>query len=101
MEGSGFLFLSDDGLIKQWSVSISLPPQAEQMGILLVIAHPDDECMFFTPSVRYFRNRGDRVDLLCLSTGNFDGMGPVRRGELEKSAAVLGINSVTIIDDSY
>lgn len=71
------------------------------MDILLVTAHPDDECMFFTPSVRHFKGRGDRLDLLCLSTGNFDGKGHVRRGELEKSAAVLGINSVTIIDDPY
>ena len=71
------------------------------MDILLVTAHPDDECMFFTPSVRHFVSKGDRVDLLCLSTGNYDGMGGIRRGELERSAAVLGINSLTIIDDEY
>jgi N-acetylglucosaminylphosphatidylinositol deacetylase len=55
--------------------------------------------MFFTPSVRHFVGRGDRVDLVCLSTGNFDGLGDVRRRELEKSAQILGIKSVSIIDD--
>lgn len=71
------------------------------MDILLVTAHPDDECMFFTPSVRHFVGRGYRVDLICLSVGNFEGIGGVRRGELEKSSQILGINSVTIIDDQY
>lgn len=69
------------------------------MDILLVTAHPDDECMFFTPSVRHFVGRGDRVDLICLSTGNFDGLGELRRKELVKSALILGINSISIIED--
>lgn len=67
--------------------------------VLLVTAHPDDECMFFTPSIRNFINEGSRVDLLCLSTGNYDGMGQQRRGELERSCSILGISSVFIIED--
>lgn len=67
--------------------------------VLLVTAHPDDECMFFTPSIRNFIAQGRSVDLLCLSTGNYDGMGQRRRKELERSARVLGIATIFIIDD--
>jgi LmbE family N-acetylglucosaminyl deacetylase len=36
---------------------------------LLVTAHPDDEAMFFSPTILYLINQGLRVALLCLSTG--------------------------------
>lgn len=35
---------------------------------LLLTAHPDDECMFFTPAILCLRPRGT-LRLLCLSTG--------------------------------
>lgn len=68
-------------------------------GCLLVTAHPDDECMFFTPAIRAAIHAGERVHLLCLSSGNHDGLGAMRRRELERSCAVLGITSVTVIED--
>ncbi|GAA0145982.1 deacetylase [Lithospermum erythrorhizon] len=37
--------------------------------ILLVIAHPDDESMFFTPTIIYLTSRGHNVHILCISTG--------------------------------
>lgn len=67
--------------------------------VLLITAHPDDECMFFAPSINHFIKSGMSVDLLCLSTGNFDGIGEVRTEELRKSAGVLGIRNVKIIND--
>lgn len=36
---------------------------------LLVTAHPDDECMFFTPLILGLQAQGLAVCLLCLSTG--------------------------------
>ena len=68
--------------------------------ILFVTAHPDDECMFFTPIIANAVKR-HHVHLLCLSTGNYDGLGSIRKKELFASAAVLGIPShnVTCIDD--
>ena len=36
---------------------------------LLVIAHPDDECMFFGPTVQRLQEDGRCLHLLCLSTG--------------------------------
>jgi hypothetical protein len=37
--------------------------------VLLVTAHPDDEAMFFAPSIGHFVGAGASVSLLCLSTG--------------------------------
>lgn len=67
---------------------------------LLVIAHPDDECMFFAPALLRLGARRLPVRLLCLSTGNFYNQGEVRKKELVQSCAVLGIPSsyVTILD---
>lgn len=36
---------------------------------LLVTAHPDDEAMFWAPTILALVERGLRVALLCLSTG--------------------------------
>lgn len=66
---------------------------------LLITAHPDDECMFFTPIIRNLIKNGCEIDLLCLSTGNFDDKGKTRKLELEKSSKILGIKSLTIIED--
>lgn len=39
--------------------------------VLLVIAHPDDECMFFGPTVLNFTgNKNCTLYIMCLSTGN-------------------------------
>ena len=57
--------------------------------VLFVTAHPDDECMFFGPTIRYFKDIGE-VFLLCLTTGNNAGLGEVRGEELQRSACKLG-----------
>eukprot|EP00035_Acanthoeca_spectabilis_P037791 m.47445 g.47445 ORF g.47445 m.47445 type:complete len:102 (-) comp8864_c0_seq1:2284-2589(-) len=41
--------------------------------VLLVTAHPDDEAMFFGPTIARMRRLGHTVHILCLSTGNFEG----------------------------
>ncbi|KAA0717335.1 N-acetylglucosaminyl-phosphatidylinositol de-N-acetylase [Triplophysa tibetana] len=68
---------------------------------LLVTAHPDDECMFFAPTVLKLVESKVDVHLLCLSTGNYNNQGPQRRKELLGSCTVLGIPShnVTITDN--
>lgn len=70
--------------------------------VLLVIAHPDDEVMFFTPALLTLIETGHHVSILCMSSGNFEGMGSVRINELIKSAAVFQITAkdVHIIDDT-
>jgi hypothetical protein len=57
--------------------------------ILVITAHPDDEAMFFSAAVLRLRKTGARVDFLCLSEGNFDGLGGVRSAEMGAAAGRL------------
>ncbi len=62
--------------------------------VLLVTAHPDDECMFFVPTVRALLSRKTAsLRLVCLSTGNYDGLGSVRCRELIAACKLIGISS--------
>lgn len=69
---------------------------------LLVVAHPDDESMFFTPTVCELLRQQQSVHVLCLSNGNYDGLGKTREVELVKAVEVLGIsparNRITCLD---
>ncbi|KAF9462973.1 putative deacetylase LmbE-like domain-containing protein [Collybia nuda] len=71
--------------------------------ILLLTAHPDDECMFFAPTITALagiprtldagNHRKDAAAIysLCLSIGDADRLGYIRRRELDLSLDVLGI----------
>ncbi|KAL3256174.1 hypothetical protein ABHI18_007786 [Aspergillus niger] len=62
--------------------------------VLLVTAHPDDETLFFSPTILHGRNNPDVTrSLLVLSTGDYHGQGDIRKGEIERSCAALGIPS--------
>ncbi|KAG1753594.1 N-acetylglucosaminylphosphatidylinositoldeacety la se [Suillus paluster] len=65
-----------------------LPPR-----ILLLTAHPDDECFFFAPTILALRRSNLRPEIfsLCLSSGNADGIGEQRKGELWRSLDILGV----------
>lgn len=58
--------------------------------ILLVTAHPDDECMFFGPILTQLTSTTD-VYIICLSDGGYEGQGSVRLKELWMSCEKLGI----------
>ncbi|KAK9844122.1 hypothetical protein WJX81_005137 [Elliptochloris bilobata] len=80
------------------SILQSLPSAAETpigrfQSALLVIAHPDDETLFFLPTLQGLQAAGTRVAILCLSTGNADGMGSVRTEELRAACNVLNVAS--------
>jgi len=72
----------------------------------LVIAHPDDETMFFSPWIRTFlRRRRSNVEglfVLCLSNGNGDGLGKVREKEILEASVCLGMRkeNIKVIQDS-
>ncbi|VDD81955.1 unnamed protein product [Mesocestoides corti] len=68
--------------------------------VLLVTAHPDDECMFFSPVLLSLYKRDIPVDLLCLSSGDYYGAGRVRSEELKYSANLLGIRHLMVIQDA-
>ncbi|XP_068326135.1 uncharacterized protein [Pyrus communis] len=59
--------------------------------VLFVVAHPDDESMFFTPTINYLTSRGHNVHILCLSIGDADGKGTTRKEELYQASAILKI----------
>lgn len=61
---------------------------------MIVTAHPDDEVMFFGPTILHFtRQEGALVYILCMSTGNYYGQGRVRGQELLASCHLLGVES--------
>lgn len=69
--------------------------------ILLVTAHPDDEVMFFSPLLQYAADHKRRVSVLCLSTGNFDGLGDIRKKELIEACGAFKIEpeDIEVVDD--
>ncbi|KAK2506266.1 hypothetical protein MC885_017524, partial [Smutsia gigantea] len=96
----GFLWFGD------YPERIESQEQAGLLGAgnrtLLVIAHPDDEAMFFAPTVLGLTRLRHRMSLLCFSAGNYYNQGEIRKKELVQSCDVLGIppSSVMIIDNS-
>ncbi|XP_015907264.2 N-acetylglucosaminyl-phosphatidylinositol de-N-acetylase isoform X1 [Parasteatoda tepidariorum] len=70
--------------------------------VLFVIAHPDDECMFFAPTILSILRRNFEVYVLCLSSGGYQFESNVRKQELRKSCQTLGIpgGNLTIIEHS-
>jgi N-acetylglucosaminylphosphatidylinositol deacetylase len=65
-----------------------------------VTAHPDDESLFFAPTLTSLLSHKRKLDkdvlsaevyLLCLSTGNADGLGKTRQREMAHALDVLGI----------
>lgn len=57
---------------------------------LLVVAHPDDETMFFGPTIFNLLERNKSVVILCMSNGNADNRGPQRELEFAKVVRSLG-----------
>ncbi|EAW13118.1 PIG-L family deacetylase [Aspergillus clavatus NRRL 1] len=79
-------------------------PRLYNKRICLLIAHPDDEAMFFSPTVLALTKPelGNHLKILCLSSGDADGLGHIRKKELQESAKHLGLRSdsdVFIVDD--
>ncbi|ROV88299.1 hypothetical protein VMCG_10495 [Cytospora schulzeri] len=78
-------------------------PTLRNKRICLLIAHPDDEAMFFAPTVLALTRpeTGNHVKILCLSSGNAEGLGDTRKRELVKSGLVLGLrksDDVFVVD---
>lgn len=78
-------------LVARWRHVATLPDLKIRGDVLLVFAHPDDEAMFFAPILHLAARRGRQIHFLCLSDGNYDGLGKIREGELYDSAAFFGV----------
>ncbi|KAF9225854.1 N-acetylglucosaminylphosphatidylinositoldeacety la se [Gyrodon lividus] len=72
--------------------STNLKPNSSR--ILLLTAHPDDECFFFGPTILALREDPTYPEIysLTLSVGNADGLGKIRKEELSRSLDVMGID---------
>ncbi|CAM0144980.1 unnamed protein product [Urochloa decumbens] len=68
--------------------------------VLLVIAHPDDESMFFAPTILFLKSKGHNIHVLCMSQGNADGLGITRKEELYLACDTLKIpcEQVKVLD---
>ena len=82
---------------------------------ILATAHPDDESMFFLPTLRNLltnsgsTQKGDQsaaaqaaaLHILCLSNGDYNDSsdGPIRTKELYKACKIIGISNSLVIDD--
>ncbi|KAK0530061.1 N-acetylglucosaminyl-phosphatidylinositol de-N-acetylase [Tilletia horrida] len=91
-------------LVSQWIYAGSIPGDLSKTSIknvLVLTAHPDDEVMFFAPAILSLVAAGAQVYGLCMSAGNADGLGDVRKSELVQAYQSLGVPStqVTLIDD--
>lgn len=68
---------------------------------LLVIAHPDDETMFFGPLILNLVEADKHIEILCLSQGESNDLGQQRARELASVAHELGPKvHLTIISDT-
>lgn len=106
-----YIFLAPVVLFAIWQFNATIappppPPTQLQQGkrVILLIAHPDDESMFFSPTLTKLTDPalGNHVKILCLSTGNADGLGDTRKKELEAAATTLGLRKkedVFVLDD--
>ncbi|KAI6795108.1 chitin synthase export chaperone [Hortaea werneckii] len=79
-------------------------PTLQGKRIVFLIAHPDDEAMFFAPVLQWLSKPelGNQVLILCLSSGDADGLGHLRKDELAKSAVLLGVRTsehVVVVED--
>ncbi|DAZ93270.1 TPA: hypothetical protein N0F65_010894 [Lagenidium giganteum] len=75
----------------------------ERKRAVLVTAHPDDESMFFMPLLHALQEQDPRVEahewelfLLCLSRGNFDGLGDIREQEMLACGQYVGFPKANI-----
>ncbi|XP_047067253.1 probable N-acetylglucosaminyl-phosphatidylinositol de-N-acetylase [Lolium rigidum] len=108
--GAVLLWAVSLGRILSSSAPYSLPPSPRfppplrgdrrTRNVLLVLAHPDDESMFFTPSILFLKSKGHSIHILCMSLGNADGLGNIRTEELYKACAALKIpaEQVEVLD---
>ena len=66
--------------------------------VLLLIAHPDDEIMFWTPTIKYLLSKKVELKILCLSNGNYNGLGDLREIEFDNVSRELNLSNNLILN---
>lgn len=86
------------------SITSPRPLPIRNSTVYFVIGHPDDEVMFFSPSLVEISKpkHGNHVRLVCFSRGDavHESFGDIRSQELRNSARIIGIpeHDVIILD---
>lgn len=65
----------------------------ERRNFLVLVAHPDDESLFFNPILSNLIDENHRGHLIVFSEGNFEGLGRIRREELNRSCRIFSLSS--------
>lgn len=101
------LFLSLFYLVAGILAMLPLPPtdlashlgrRHDDLNILVLTAHPDDECMFFSPTILALQEQpGAKIRALSLSNGDAVGLGYLREQELVDSYAALGVDAKDVV----
>ena len=67
--------------------------------MLVVVAHPDDETLFFAPTVLGLAVDKRRVGVLVLSNGDHEGVGGLREREMQLACSTLGLRPCIVLND--
>jgi hypothetical protein len=74
----------------------------EQAALMsLVMAHPDDESMFFLPTAVSLLDTGAEVWVPALTTGNYDGSGEIRMSRGRACQDVIGIKGYPVDEPAF
>ncbi|GAA5902918.1 N-acetylglucosaminylphosphatidylinositol deacetylase [Sporobolomyces salmoneus] len=94
--GISLLLVSTQSRWQSWTIDSEL---ATTKSVLWVTAHPDDESFFFAPTITNLVKApvSTRASLLCLSIGDYEGVGSIRQEELQSSCRVLGIEEARCV----
>lgn len=73
----------------------------QNKNIQLLIAHPDDEVMFFAPTLIELNKpiHNNNISVICFSTGNDKGLGSIRHDEVIRSLEILNIKNVQVLNN--
>lgn len=77
-------------IVKRMKCTAGPLPRAKS---LLLIAHPDDESMFFAPTLLHLRGK---VVILCLSNGGYYGKSTTRINEMKSLCAYLNVKTTIL-----
>jgi len=72
--------------------------QDKRKNVLFATAHPDDETMFFVPTIKALRSDYN-LFLLCVTNGDAEKLGKVRHQEMNDAGQFLEFKDITVLND--
>lgn len=85
------------------NTEVILSEDLASKSIYVLVAHPDDEVMFFAPTILMLNRPkyGNHIKLVSFSNGDYEKLGSLREKELQRSCQILGIEHqvLTFVDD--